>query len=88
MTIISPYHYIHLQFSRGAVLGMQDDLLHGHDLLPALLDGVVVLPHHDLPVAGLLPRVEAVAGAEHPHVTDQGAPAGVLPPPPSVFYLI
>ena len=54
---------------------MQDDLLHGHDVLPALLDGVVVLPQHDLPVAGLLAAVEAVAGAEHPMVTDQGAAA-------------
>ena len=54
---------------------MQDDLLHGHDVLPALLDGVVVLPQHDLPVARLLAAVEAVAGAEHPMVTDQGAAA-------------
>ena len=53
---------------------MEDDLLHSHDLLPALLDGVVVLPHHYLPVPGLLAPVEAVAGAEHPLVADQAAP--------------
>ena len=55
---------------------MQDNLIHGPDLLPALLYGVVVLPHHDLPVPGLLAAVEAVAGAEHPLVADQGAAAG------------
>ena len=60
---------------------MDDDLLHGHDLLPALLDIVVVLPHHYLPVPGLLAPIEAVAGAEHPLVTDQGAAAGEAAPP-------
>ena len=60
---------------------MDDDLLHGHDLLPALLDGVVVLPHDYLPVPGLLAPVEAVAGAEHPLVADQSAAAGEAAPP-------
>ena len=48
---------------------MEDDLLHGHDLLPALLDGVVVLPHDYLPVPGLLSPVEAVAAALSTHCT-------------------
>ena len=60
---------------------MEDDLLYGHDLLPALLDIVVVLPHHYLPAPGLLAPVGAVVGVEHPLVADQGAAAGEAAPP-------
>ena len=52
---------------------MEDDPLHPHELLPALLLSVVMLPHDYLPVPGLLAPVEAVAGAEDPLVADQGA---------------
>ena len=61
-------HSLHVRI----IVRVYNNLLHRHDLLPALLHSVVVLPHHDLPVPRVLSAVEAVGGREHPLITDLG----------------